>query len=98
MSLRARACAMLSRWIAPLLWRFFFFFMIRRPPSSTRTDTLFPYTTLCRSLIEALLPHRRAQELIGVAEHPGAHLAICQLMVQSREFGDRKSTRLNSSH
>src|SRR3546814_18434256 len=25
-----------------------FFFMIRRPPSSTRTDTLFPYTTLCR--------------------------------------------------
>src|SRR3546814_10819852 len=27
-----------------------FFFLIRRlPPSSTRTDTLFPYTTLCRS-------------------------------------------------
>src|SRR3546814_16352070 len=24
--------------------------MIRRPPRSTRTDTLFPYTTLCRSL------------------------------------------------
>src|SRR3546814_562819 len=28
---------------------FFFFLMIRRPPSSTRTDTLFPYTTLFRS-------------------------------------------------
>src|SRR3546814_3190499 len=27
-----------------------FFLMIRRPPSSTRTDTLFPYTTLFRSL------------------------------------------------
>src|SRR3546814_725304 len=27
----------------------FFFLMIRRPPRSTRTDTLFPYTTLCRS-------------------------------------------------
>src|SRR3546814_17049922 len=26
-----------------------FFLMIRRPPRSTRTDTLFPYTTLCRS-------------------------------------------------
>src|SRR3546814_6549208 len=26
--------------------------MIRRPPRSTRTDTLFPYTTLFRSLIE----------------------------------------------
>src|SRR3546814_17430322 len=30
----------------------FFFLMIRRPPRSTRTDTLFPYTTLFRS------PHR----------------------------------------
>src|SRR3546814_18241503 len=28
---------------------FFFFLMIRRPPSSTRTHTLFPYTTLFRS-------------------------------------------------
>src|SRR3546814_7171786 len=27
----------------------FFFLMIRRPPRSTLTDTLFPYTTLCRS-------------------------------------------------
>src|SRR3546814_14667125 len=27
----------------------FFFLMIRRPPRSTRTDTLFPYTTLSRS-------------------------------------------------
>src|SRR3546814_16417259 len=32
---------------------FFFFLMIRRPPRSTRTDTLFPYTTLFRSQ-----PHR----------------------------------------
>src|SRR3546814_18217982 len=30
----------------------FFFLMIRRPPRSTRTDTLFPYTTLFRSLLE----------------------------------------------
>src|SRR6056297_3684970 len=35
----------------PFLWPFcfFFFLMIRRPPRSTRTDTLFPYTTLFRS-------------------------------------------------
>src|SRR3546814_17555371 len=32
-----------------LCFSFFFFLMIRRPPRSTRTDTLFPYTTLCRS-------------------------------------------------
>src|SRR3546814_21178320 len=31
----------------------FFFLMIRRPPRSTRTDTLFPYTTLFRSLLHA---------------------------------------------
>src|SRR3546814_3142209 len=30
--------------------QFFFFLMIRRPPRSTRTDTLFPYTTLFRSV------------------------------------------------
>src|SRR3546814_11968929 len=30
----------------------FFFLMIRRPPRSTRTDTLFPYTTLFRSTAE----------------------------------------------
>src|SRR3546814_6587236 len=30
------------------MW-FVFFLMIRRPPRSTRTDTLFPYTTLFRS-------------------------------------------------
>src|SRR3546814_12139712 len=32
-----------------LLCILFFFLMIRRPPRSTRTDTLFPYTTLFRS-------------------------------------------------
>src|SRR3546814_6525631 len=31
------------------LFLLFFFLMIRRPPRSTRTDTLFPYTTLFRS-------------------------------------------------
>src|SRR3546814_7446357 len=46
----------------------FFFLMIRRPPRSTRTDTLFPYTTLFRSLAgkdltEPRVPpvHRTAQ-------------------------------------
>src|SRR3546814_14025598 len=32
----------------------FFFLMIRRPPRSTRTDTLFPYTTLFRSIAHLL--------------------------------------------
>src|SRR3546814_5154447 len=34
-----------------LLIILFFFLMIRRPPRSTRTDTLFPYTTLFRSIV-----------------------------------------------
>src|SRR3546814_8525945 len=33
----------------------FFFLMIRRPPRSTRTDTLFPYTTLFRSHREGVV-------------------------------------------
>src|SRR3546814_6009205 len=34
-----------------VILRIFFFLMIRRPPRSTRTDTLFPYTTLFRSMV-----------------------------------------------
>src|SRR3546814_5168163 len=40
--------------------------MIRRPPRSTRTDTLFPYTTLFRSL--ELLAHRAGQLLAHYLE------------------------------
>src|SRR3546814_14786152 len=36
--------------------RSFFFLMIRRPPRSTRTDTLFPYTTLFRSVPSPFIP------------------------------------------
>src|SRR3546814_2792880 len=40
--------------------------MIRRPPRSTRTDTLFPYTTLFRSLCTPLFVEHLAQSLAGV--------------------------------
>src|SRR3546814_10973563 len=45
---------MLVKWFLDTVARdmcilMFFFLMIRRPPRSTRTDTLFPYTTLFRS-------------------------------------------------
>src|SRR3546814_11580897 len=43
--LHSNICAFLH------IFSFFFFLMIRRPPRSTRTDTLFPYTTLFRSKI-----------------------------------------------
>src|SRR3546814_2006722 len=44
--------------------------MIRRHPRSTRTDTLFPYTTLFRSLGVRL--HRHRQRLVLEAERPPA--------------------------
>src|SRR3546814_3094349 len=53
----------------------FFFLMIRRPPRSTRTDTLFPYTTLFRS-DRHHDQHRHRQMVLDRAgetdtEHPG---------------------------
>src|SRR2546422_5547932 len=61
--------------------------MIRRPPRST----LFPYTTLFRS------PSPTAR--VG-REGRGAALERCRCRTAGREGrdGDRKSTRLNSSH
>src|SRR3546814_7138184 len=50
--------------------------MIRRPPRSTRTDTLFPYTTLFRSLDQPLAPDRadqRAAVDVGGEKPLGAH-------------------------
>src|SRR3546814_2015497 len=46
--------------------------MIRRPPRSTRTDTLFPYTTLFRSLREKakLPPDRLCRRLALTDQHP----------------------------
>src|SRR3546814_9201234 len=45
--------------------------MIRRPPRSTRTDTLFPYTTLFRSIQRAAVEvaRERAEQLHDVAAH-----------------------------
>src|SRR3546814_10042397 len=42
-----------------------FFLMIRRPPRSTRTDTLFPYTTLFRSTFLQARRELRREEVIA---------------------------------
>src|SRR2546426_7679923 len=62
---------------------FFFFLMIRRPPRST----LFPYTTLFRSI------HRNQYE--GRPRHIDGVMQKCRHLYAQQ---DRKSTRLNSSH
>src|SRR5690348_17499802 len=63
---------------------FFFFLMIRRPPRST----LFPYTTLFRSREPTVAPRRKITLPAPAASLPR------RLFIG----GDRKSTRLNSSH
>src|SRR5438105_14506893 len=65
-----------------LLYFFFFFLMIRRPPRST----LFPYTTLFRSDRIERAPHLARER----------HSERREAYAEAR--GDRKSTRLNSSH
>src|SRR3546814_11153052 len=42
-------CVNLFFFVLCFFFLLFFFLMIRRPPRSTRTSTLFPYTTLCRA-------------------------------------------------
>src|SRR3712207_8673685 len=79
----------------------FFFLMIRRPPRST----LFPYTTLFRSLRRRRERDRAARdpELQGhdAERRPepgvrgGLHERVLDAQVRAE---DRKSTRLNSSH
>src|SRR3546814_7636329 len=61
----------------------FLFLMIRRPPRSTRTDTLFPYTTLFRSLssYRSLRHHHNVKT-----------------MQHSRSFMDRHASELHSSN
>src|SRR3546814_14813709 len=48
-----------------------FVLMIRRPPRSTRTDTLFPYTTLFRSGVAVGIPDDAAEAAKGEQHHAG---------------------------
>src|SRR3546814_8439060 len=63
---------------------FLFFLMIRRPPRSTRTDTLFPYTTLFRSLLDIFGAGEQDIEVdLGVVL-----LDLCQLLHRFVVDGD----------
>src|SRR3546814_1666725 len=100
--------------------------MIRRPPRSTRTDTLFPFTTLFRSPRVRCLP--RGQRVADTPDGKDQVALRCRrerppqpanidvnrspphirllwpgrlhqlLAYRTIATGDRKSTRLNSSH
>src|SRR3546814_13676461 len=82
----------------------FFFLMIRRPPRSTRTDTLFPYTTLFRSRYASASTtnaDRNTVQLIDIGAnltHDSFDHDRDAVLQRARDARDRKSTRLNSSH
>src|SRR2546430_10564324 len=71
----------------------FFFLMIRRPPRST----LFPYTTLFRSLYEAAISTAERSGEKAILAEALRRLAVV-LHHRNESARDRKSTRLNSSH
>src|SRR3546814_5994329 len=106
--------------------------MIRLPPTSTRTDTLFPYTTLFRSegdaarrqgeakfVLDGLVGAQDEQAEVGAQADPRVRPECHPFLVEDERgvglgnggsahdrppeganplAGDRKSTRLNSSH
>src|SRR3712207_7873038 len=81
----------------------FFFLMIRRPPRST----LFPYTTLFRSLDRTQCHGERrgggvgvdvVHDAVAVGRHGGHDRDLAPLEQRGDRCRDRKSTRLNSSH
>src|SRR3546814_3782586 len=70
--------------------------MIRRPPRSTRTDTLFPYTTLFRS-DRYVGEHRAVDAIFDLGDLVGRDCSVVR-EIETRALlvdqGDRKSTRL----
>src|SRR2546422_7757220 len=81
--------------LSPLL---FFFLMIRRPPRST----LFPYTTLFRSVIPTD-QNLKTLEQYKIKVNKAREARVADLKVLAEQLTrlpaiDRKSTRLNSSH
>src|SRR3546814_2109648 len=77
----------------------FFFLMIRRPPRSTRTDTLFPYTTLFRSFgldpnlgaVEQLVDPDVRRVADGFEDIAGLHVAFSFTDVSSIIAGGARS-------
>src|SRR3546814_1761940 len=79
---------------------FFFFLMIRRPPRSTRTDTLFPYTTLFRSP-RARPPERdrRVRRTLSVQVIAGMLvLTACGTTVRSEEHTSELQSLMRISY
>src|SRR5436305_10111866 len=86
---------MLSSIMCHFLFFLFFFLMIRRQPRST----LFPYTTLFRSL-KTMIEWAAViwNEYLKRSSQNSISVCILRVIAPKTEIEDRKSTRLNSSH
>src|SRR3546814_10345329 len=75
--------------------------MIRRPPRSTRTDTLFPYTTLFRSLVEGAKRQKTPNEIaldILLAAMTIVFLVACVTLLRSEEHTSELQTLMRISY
>src|SRR3546814_2990615 len=71
--------------------------MIRRPPRSTRTYTLFPYTTLFRSLVRQRDPRRRQREQRRpAARHQRQHEIVRRERPEFVERSEEHTSELQS--
>src|SRR3546814_19537492 len=74
-----------------------FFFMIRRPPVSTRTDTLFPYTTLFRAVArpagDTARPRARGVDLSRAGRAPGRAGAVFERVREGARLEHRSHGR-----
>src|SRR3546814_18675891 len=108
MSRKIDICIDCSRCLRFLSILLIFFLMIRLPPRSTRTDTRFPYTTLFRSIeflehtAETVPMDDRSFDTVVTTwtrcSVPDIAVALREMRRVLKPGGDRKSTRLNSSH
>src|SRR3546814_11207102 len=77
----------------------FFFLMIRRPPRSTRTDTLFPYTTLFRSCYQLRRlprPVRGSSGPIASTLSPASHSDAREKTMSTTHFDNPVSTPISA--
>src|SRR3546814_18859611 len=71
--------------VRTVIFFLFFFLMIRRPPRSTRTDTLFPYTTLFRSALVSTRSSMTGSSGRDVREDGGVFVTCIAIVARAFE-------------
>src|SRR3546814_11688127 len=80
-------CVYQDMTLSDLWYVFGFFLMLRRPPRSTRTDTLFPYTTLFRSRWGGALSEALG-EAVTLTHAPARPRSHALTLLTRRNYGE----------